>query len=93
MIKIITDHKWKDFLCRHEVPKEILKSQFDYLSEDEQYGFIKYKGSYHHTSEFVRIPSVEELKGWDGIKNFSFSNGILIKLSKDGESYQIAYYS
>lgn len=93
---IKTDGKWKDFVYGYEVPPKIMASQFDYLKDGEESdGFFKYKGTWHHTSQFMRFgypgPGYE-YEGWDGVMNWSFSNGLLLKISKDGEQYKVAYY-
>jgi hypothetical protein len=93
MIIVKTDKKWKDFLYDYEVPEKIRTSEFDWLDDDVSDGFLKYKGDYFHVSQFERMPKgVDELSGWDGIMNWSYSNGIVIKLSSDGEQYKIGYY-
>jgi hypothetical protein len=92
-IIVKTDRKWKQFVYGGDVPKRVLAAQFDYLDDAEsQDGFFKYKNTWHHTSEFMRVPNEGQLAGWDGIMNWSYSNGALIKLSSDGEEYQIGYY-
>lgn len=89
-LNIRTDNKWHQFKYRYEVPAKVLKSEFDYQSEDDvSDGYFKYKGAWHHLDQFMRT---DEPKGWDGILNYSFSSGLLIKVSRDGEQYKIAYY-
>lgn len=89
---IKTDGKWKDFVYGYEVPPKIMASQFDYLKDGEESdGFFKYKGTWHHLSEFMRT-SGELADDWDGIMNWSWSNGILLRVSRDGEQYKVAYY-
>ena len=92
--KIMTDHKWKQFKYRYEVPEKVLRSQFDYLDEDEGFdGFFNYKGHWYHLSEFMRIhPDSEMFDGWDGNAPDSYFSGVLIKLSDDGEEYVIGTY-
>ena len=94
---VISDHKWKDFKYRDEVPKSVLASDFDYQDpEDTIDGFFKYKGTWHHLDQFERIPKAQSeeggLSGWDGVQHWSWSNGCVIKLSPDGEQYQVGYY-
>ena len=90
---LYTDNKWKDFVYGIDVPKRVLKD-FDHVEDAESsYGFFKYKKEWYHTSQFVRLPSGSELnKDWDGVDNWSWSNGLLIKLSRDGEQYKVAYF-
>lgn len=80
---IKTNRHWHEFKDRHEVPEEILKSEFDWCDSDT--GFICYHGFWYHTSQFMRMPNSE----WDGSHADSAFTGVLIKLSSDGELYQI----
>ena len=91
---VTTDHKWKEFKYREDVPKRVLASEFDYQDPKETLdGYFKYKGGWLHLDQFTRIPrSADGLSGWDGIVHWSFSNGVVIKLSPDGEQYQVGYY-
>lgn len=95
-ITIKTDRKWKKFKYRHEVPAHILERQFDYLTEDDETdGFFEYRECWYHTSEFMHVlKDMTPLEGWDGYKNDSFFSGVVIKLSRDGEEYQVGtFYS
>ena len=88
-LNIRTDGKWHDFKYRDEVPAKVLRNEFDYQGADVSDGYFKYKDAWHHLDQFMRT---DEPKGWDGILNYSFSSGLLIKVSRDGEQYKIAYY-
>ena len=102
VLNIRTDDKWKDFVYGADVPEKVRRDWFDWVddAESDSY-FIKYKNSWYHLSEFIRtagggsagdaLPRLVEA-GWDGIKNESYSSGVLIKVSPDGEQYKIAYY-
>lgn len=94
-LTIRTDHKWKQFKYRYEVPAKVLRSQFDWLLEEAGFdGFFKYLGTWYHTSQFMRIENNEALAGWHGYECDSFFSGTLIKISEDGEMYQAGrYYS
>ena len=87
---IKSDGKWKNLKYGYEVPKKVLSREFDWLEGGEDSdGFINWRGHWYHTSEFMRV---EGIPGWTGIKNESFSSGVLLKLSSNGERYQIASY-
>ena len=87
-MKIYTDHKWKQFKYRNEVPASVLASQFDYQDPEETFdGFIHYRGVWYHLDQFMRGAPIP---GWDGFAGDSFFSGVAIKLSSDGEEYQIA---
>lgn len=88
-LNIRTDHKWHDFKSRGEVPAKVLKNVFDYQREDASDVYFKRSGTWHHLDQFMRDGTPA---GWDGILNYSFSNGLLIKVSRDGERYQVGYY-
>lgn len=89
MLNLRTDNKWHDFKYRNEVPAKVLKSEFDYQDKSVSDMYFKYKNSWHHADQFMRT---DEPKGWDGILNLSFSSGLLLKISPDGERYKVAYY-
>ena len=84
---ITTNNHWRDFKYRDEVPAKILADEFDYLDADTLDGFIHYRGYWYHTCDFMRTPGDHE---WDGSHPDSAFSGVLIKLSNDGETYQIA---
>lgn len=95
-MKIITDHKWKPFRYGNEVPRKVLKDQFDYLADladtdsDSDNGFIYYRKRWYHLSEFVNCYNHPNLKKkWDGLLTDSFFSGIVIKIGDDGETYKI----
>lgn len=85
---IITDHKWKSFKYRDEVPNTALE-EFDYLDEDVMNGFLHYRGIWFHISDFMLVGDDEKLKDWDGIMHLSAFDGVVIKISKDMERYKI----
>ena len=95
-MKIVTDHKWREFKRTHDVPEKIIRSEFDWLEDAEiTYGcFIKYKGQWFHLDEFTFLSHSSELRerGWHGYHGTSYSSGVVIRLSSDGEWYQIGSY-
>jgi len=94
-MKIVTDHKWKHFKYGYEVPKKVMKDQFDWMDEDQvDDGFICYRGTWYHAGEFMRIVGNpdKEFSKYHGYHSDSFFSGVLVKLSDDGEAYQIATY-
>lgn len=96
-ITIKTDNKFRDFYYRSDVPEKVLKNQFSHLEEDETTdGFIKYRGYWYHTSDFM-VPQ-GEIEGAPfrvhGYLNDTYFSGIIIHLSNDGEQYKIGtFYS
>lgn len=93
-VKIRTNRQWRDFVYRADVPESVLKNQFDWTSEED--GFFRYIGIWYHISEFERLPSCDPTSafhGWGGYKGDSYFSGILIKLSSDGERFQVGTYT
>ena len=88
---IITDHKWKPFRYRYEVPERVLKDDLDWCEPEEEYfdGFFKYRGQWYHLAEFLRGSRPE---GYHGFHADSFFSGVAIKLSEDCGEYQVATY-
>jgi hypothetical protein len=94
-LTIKTDHKWKHFKYRYEVPAKVLASQFDYQKEDDALdGFFCYRGYWYHLDGFsvMAMPEHEQLKDWHAYAGDSYFSGIVIKVSSDGETYQVGTY-
>ena len=90
-MRVITDHKWKQFKYRDEVPPSVLDDQFDWMDEDEGFdGFICYRKHWYHIGDFTRngehSPFGDE---WCGHHSDTFFSAILIEISDDGEEYRI----
>ena len=97
-LTIRTDRKWKDLQYRWDVPAKVLADQFDYQDTSEESGvtdgFFCYLGTWYHLDQFTRMESSDVLAEWDGYAGDSYFSGVLIKLSEDGEQYQVGrYYS
>jgi len=97
-MKVITDHKWKDLRYSYEVPKSVIKKQFDWI-EDPEIGqsFFKYRNYWYHLSEFMSCHNEVwshgnpyKSMGWDGYHTNSYFSAVLVKISEDGEQYQVA---
>ncbi|MCK4518423.1 hypothetical protein KAT92_06605 [Candidatus Babeliales bacterium] len=94
-MEIKTNNHWNNFLYGYELPERVL-SDFDYLEDIEGGTFFKYKNVYYELGEFMRIDNnaPEPMKNYSGYSSDSFFSGVLIRLSEDCDSYQIAtYYS
>ena len=95
---IKTDHKWKQFRYGYEVPANVLKSQFEHLNDDGESddGFIRYRKRWYHLSDFMKPSTNNPLAtiGYDAYLSDTYFSGVCIKVSPDGEQYQIAtFYS
>jgi len=94
IMQVKTNNTLRSFLYGYQVPDKVL-SDFSHLSEDEkQDGWIKYRNSYYHMSDFTTTQgpygNQEIYKlGWHGLLTDTFFSGIVIKILDDGESYQI----
>lgn len=95
-MKIVTDHKWHDFKCRHDVPDKVLKDRFSHLDEYNNFdNFFKYKNYWYHISDFMRVERLhgnDEFHLWHGYLNDSFFSGVLIKIDDDNEKYMVGIY-
>lgn len=94
-LKIRTNKRWRHFKYGYEVPEKVLKDQFAHLDEGETYdGFILYRKRWYHLSDYMVINNHpdSEFSSWDGYAGDSYFSGTLIRVSQDGESYQIATY-
>ena len=103
-VRIITNHHWRPFQYLYEFPEDdqkTIKSDYDYMEDEtlESSYFFVYRNRFYSLDDFmslhnkVHCPNPPDfMKGWDGYLNDSFFSGILIKLSEDGEFYQIATF-
>jgi len=85
--QIISNFHWNNFLYGYELtPKE--KEDYDWIEPEEIDGssFLRYKNNIYSLAEFLTAYHVED---WDGIFTDTFFSGVVIKLSEDGEQYQI----
>lgn len=101
-VTVRSDGKWRQFVYRHDVPKSILESQFDWMKtddgkwpEDEYFdGFFKYLNTWYHLANFTRLTEKSgPFAGWDAAEGDSYFSGTLIQLSPDGEEYRVGRYS
>ena len=93
-LRITTDHKWRQFKYRGEVPQSILNSEFNYQDEDEAVdGFICYRGTWYHLDHFMVLRNGHPFPSqWHGYTPDSFFSGVVIEISDDGEEYRIGTY-
>ena len=92
MTTVQSNNQWRDFL--ETVPEKIM-SDFDHLSDSDAYdGWILYRGVYYHLSDFMSTQGFtdEPVAKWHGYAGDSFFSGVVIRVSDDGEQYQIGTY-
>jgi len=100
-LEIMTNHHWKEILYGHEVPQKVL-DDYDWLEEeDKAYGWVKYRRTWYHLSDFMNLhnkvhnPHFDNnhpFAEWDGYHGDSFFSGVLIKFSDCGDSVKMATY-
>jgi hypothetical protein len=93
-VKLITDNKWKHFTYGYDVPKKVLKD-YDHLDSSESTDqFLNYHGVWYHLSDFLYIDHAESvpLRVWDGYYSESAFSAVVIRVSRDCESYQIGRF-
>ena len=95
---IYTNNHWRQFVYGYELTDKE-KADFDYLEDIDLHDFIRYRGSVIDPGEFMAITDtmllhddMADFKDWHGYQSDSYFSGLLIRLSDDGEEYQIATY-
>jgi hypothetical protein len=92
-VTITTNNHWRPFKYREEVPEKILEQDYGWLHESVIDGFFKYRGEWYHTEEFTRVyQEVVQFEGWDGYHAHTYHSGVVIRISDDGEMYQVGSY-
>lgn len=93
-MKITTDHKWRYFKYAYEVPGRVIEQHFDYQDKDDVTdGFFRYRGCWYHLDQFMHLEKHNPLAHfWDGYLNDTYFSGVVIKISEDGESYQVGTF-
>jgi len=93
-LKIITDHKWHDFLYVYELTDKEQTEHADTINSDDTLNCFRYRGQVYFLEEFMRLENNDELENWHGYASDTFFSGVLIRISEDGERYQVGrYYS
>ena len=90
-MKIITNNHWNNFLYWYELTEKE-QAEFDWIENPDEHTFFRYRGWVYSLDDFMLPNHVEELEEWDGYRSDSFFSGVLIKLSDDGEMYQVGTY-
>lgn len=90
MITYVTDHKWKPFTYRADLPKAV-QEEFPLSYGDH---FFQYRGAWFSLGEFSRTVSTDLFDENcpitpHGVTGGSAFHSVLIELSEDGESYRI----
>ena len=87
-IEISTNNHWNSFINGYELTEKE-QNKISFMPDES---FIRYKGTIYRLNDFMEIKNIQDFKGWHAYHANGFSSGILIKLSSDGEQYQIATY-
>jgi hypothetical protein len=84
-VQVKTNHHWRQFVYRTDVPDSILNGDLDWTNEEDSDWYLQYRGVWYHLSQFMHGGP------WgDGFHADTFFSGVAIRLSKDCEEYQIA---
>ena len=93
-ITITTNNHVRNYKYNYEVPSSIL-DDYDWLKEeDKSDGWIHYRNTWYHISDFLRFEGNDgPFKGWHGHHGHGFFSGVLIKLGEDeSEEYIIGSF-
>lgn len=84
---------WRPFVFRRDVPRDVIKSQFKHLDDDDDF-YFKYREYWYHVSDFMLFKEgkPDAFRNWDAYFSESYFSGVLLKLSKNGEMYQVGRY-
>ena len=96
-MQILTNNHERQFLYGYEVPQSVI-DDYDHLVDGEnQDGWIRYRNTWYHLSDFMVLSNsgfgvVSEFDNWSGYTSDSAFSGVVIRISDDCETYQIATY-
>lgn len=81
-MKILSNHHNREFISWFAL-SDAERAEFDYCGEEDT--FIRYRGEVIPLCDFV----VSEIGGWSGVRCDSYFSAVVIKLSRDGETYRV----
>lgn len=90
-VHIRSNYNWRNFVYRADVPQQVL-DEFDYQDEDVFDGYFRYQGYWYHLDQFMEAPEGMFPGDWNGYLNDSMSTGVVIRVSDDGEQYQVGTF-
>ena len=74
---VTTNNHPRQFVNRCEVPAKVLADQFDYQDPETVCDmFFKYRGTWYHVDQFMRLPGDHE---YDGVCSECAWTGVLLK--------------
>mgnify|MGYP003120393784 CR=1 FL=1 len=90
--KIVTNRHERQFVYRYDVPASVLANELDWTTEEEHLdGYFCYRGIWYHLGQFMHCYNTTQ-GAWHGCLHDSAFSGVLIKLSEDCETYQVATF-
>jgi len=92
MTTIITNNQPRGLLYWEELTKEEQNEFGGVILNDEGVDFVKYKGTAYRLADFVVVPDLSAVHGWDGVISDTFFSGILVKFTEDGEGVIMGRY-
>ena len=91
-IKIITNNKPRQLIYGYELTDK-QKQDFDYIEDFDSHNFVKYKNIIYDLSDFMRVETIDSLKGWHGYSSDSYFSGTLVKYIDNDSVIMGWYYS
>jgi hypothetical protein len=95
-ITIVTNHRWRRFLCGGAVPTSVMNDQFPHLDDCmREGGFIHYRDWWYHLSDFEVVDRAQQLHedGWQGYLTDTAFSGIALRINDAGDEFQICTWS
>lgn len=93
---IVDETDWIFYSAVHDIPHELLHTEFDWVNEPENAVFIRHGDVWFSIDEFMKIDDASPLKlelGWHAIyHDNTFNSGYLLMLSESSISYKLARF-
>ncbi|RLC12707.1 MAG: hypothetical protein DRI24_17040 [Deltaproteobacteria bacterium] len=94
MTTVVTNHNWRDLVCRCDVPGAVLKGDLNWTTETSPDWYFNYKNHWYHISEFTVVVHGSDLHEWHGSLNDSAWSGVVVRLHDDNTQVQVGrFYS
>jgi hypothetical protein len=96
-MQITTNHQARELISAFELNTAQytkLRKEFDYLDDQdfESAMFFTYKGQIYCLADFMRLDGELLAKGWQGVHNFTYGCGLLVKIVDSFQSVVVASY-
>ena len=107
MLKITTDHKFRDLISWNDLPAKQQK-EFDYIADEDRYclRFVQYRGEWHdaHDTQRIcletsgpmgwerRVAPDSPFATWHTIAGDSFFSGLVFRFDREFERCVVGWY-